>query len=474
MTNPAPEFLAVSRDDWVRLAGSLGTSPNLTYDGLRIEPIYTRSNTAPLLAQAGKNKWGVRVLHAGADPQVVNTAITEDLAGGATSIALQLATPGQFGLPPRYDAIAAALRGVPLDRVTVCFAAGDQYFGAAQCLMALWDETGMRSIEMRGALHADPLGTLTRTGALEAGLWPSLELLGRFVATNMEPMPDVRLLLADATPYHDAGASEAQELAAMLATVVEYLRVLDYERIEPSRVLATLSIKLATDNSLFEGIAKLRSARELLSRVAEACGAGGAADKVRLWATSSQRMLCRQAPHTNILRNTIAALGAVAGGADDITVLPHNWASGTANVEARRLARNTHALLHDESGFARVADPAAGSGYVAALTHAFSERAWVLFQEIEAEGGMAKALLSGKVQCGIAETSARRQRNIAAGNIAIVGVTTFGAADEPAYSLLPHPPIAPIANAETRISALPLRRLAEGFETDHPTTEAHQ
>jgi len=377
---------------------------------------------------------------------------------------LQLASPGQFGLAPRYDAIAAALDGLPLDRLAICFAAGDQYFGAAQCLLSLWDATGRAATSVRGAILADPLGTLARTGALESGLWPALELFGQFVESSMVSWPNVRLLLADGALYHDAGASEAQELAAMLATVVEYFRALRFEGLLAADIAPHLTVCLAADADLFLTIAKLRAARVLLARVAEACGADAQADRIDLWVKTSQRMLTVQAPHTNILRNSIAALGASLGGADTITVLPHTFVAGQPGADARRLAVTTHALLKDESGLAHVLDPAAGSAQVEALTDALARRAWTLFQAIEAEGGMARALLAGSVQREIANTADKRASDIAAGRQVVTGVTAFQATDTSAPQT-PHPPAAPIERAETRIAPLLVRHLSQPHET---------
>ncbi len=453
-TRPPPsDFPAVSRDDWLRLAGVAGARAQRTYDGIAIEPLppCPASHNPTIPVRQNPKGWDVRTLHTGSDPKAARKAIAEDLAAGATSIVLQLATPGQFGLAPRYDAIAAALDGLPLDRLTVCFSAGDQYFGAAQCLLTIWDATGRPAASARGAIHADPLGTLARTGALESGLWPALELLGQFVDSSMVSWPNVRLLLADGTLYHDAGASEAQELAAMLATTVEYLRVMSFESLAADAIFPHLTVGLAADADLFLTIAKLRAARLLLARVAEACGAAGQADRIELWVTTSRRMQTVSAPHKNILRNAIAALGAAVGGADSLTITPHTFMTGAPDASARRLAATTHALMTEESGLARVLDPADGSAQVATLTDALARRAWTLFQEIEAEGGMARALLKGSVQAGIASTAARRTADRPA-------VTDTPEPDDgPAQHL--HPPTAPIERAETRIAAMPIRRL---------------
>ncbi len=449
MTNSPPigEFPASARADWLRLAGAAAGRTYRTYDGIEIEPLpaHRHAGEQTHLVRGNPKGWDVRSLHASNDPKATRKAVADDLAAGATSVVLQLATPGQFGLAPRYDAIATALEGMPLDRLSVCFAAGDQYFGAAQCLLSVWEATGRPAASLRGAVHADPLGTMARTGALESGLWPALELLGQFVDGSMVSWPNVRLLLANGALYHDSGASEAQELAAMLATVVEYLRVLNFESISAGDAFSHLTVGLAADADLFLTIAKLRAARLLLARIAEACGGEGLSGRIDLWVRTSQRMLTVTAPHNNILRNSIAALGAAIGGADTITVVPHTFAGGAPDASARRLAVTTHAMMADESGLARVLDPASGCTQVTALTDALAQRAWVLFQDIEAQGGMARALLSGSVQEGIAKTAARR----AADQVGAVQGLELEVPKQPT-----HPPVAPIERAAIRIAPM--------------------
>jgi methylmalonyl-CoA mutase len=410
------EFPAATRADWLRLVGGSGDADqrlqSLSWrsaDGLEFGPLYARpvgENSPALRSDAGG--WDIRTWHAEPDAASAALALADDVSGGASSIALQLAIPGQAGLPPRYDAIAQALARMPIERIPLYFSAGDQYLGIAQCLMTLWDERGLSGANRRGGIHADPLGTLARTGALEASVWQTLEVLGQYVSANLAEWPNVRLLLADGTAYHDAGASEGEELAFTLATLVEYLRVLSFEDIAVRQALPTVSIGLAVNADLLMSVAKMRSARRLIARLAEVCGAPASAQAVCLWATTSLRMQTRSAMHKNSLRNSIAALAAAVGGADAITLRPHTMCAGMPSAAAQRLARNTQHLLKDESRLALVLDPAGGSGALEAMTTALTHRAWELFQQIERKGGMAKALLGGYVHERIAASAAAR------------------------------------------------------------------
>ena len=126
-------------------------------------------------------------------------------------------------------------------------------------------------------------------------------------------------------------------------------------------------------------------------------------------------MLTAKDPHTNILRATAAVFGAALGGADSICVLPFSDAQGLPNAFARRVARNSQTILMDESHLWRVADPAAGAGYVESLTMALCERAWAEFQAIERAGGIVEALRGGTVQARLAEGRKKTSERIAEG-----------------------------------------------------------
>jgi methylmalonyl-CoA mutase len=177
-------------------------------------------------------------------------------------------------------------------------------------------------------------------------------------------MTHVTALVADGRPYHEAGASEAQELAAMLATLVAYLRACEAAGLRPRAAFAKIGLGLAADADMFLTIAKLRAARKLVARVAEACGASHAVDKLHLAATTSERMMARRDPWVNVLRTAVACAAAAFGGADAITVLPYTWAMGQPDAFARRIARNTHLVLQEESALGRVMDPGHGAWFI--------------------------------------------------------------------------------------------------------------
>ena len=167
---------------------------------------------------------------------------------------------------------------------------------------------------------------------------------------------------------HAAGGSEAQELAFALASAVAYLRALEQSGIALDDARRFIYFRLAADQDQFLTIAKFRAMRKLWARVEEACGLEPLPAFVA--AETAWRMMTKRDPHGNIVRGTIAALAAAVGGADAVTVLPFSAALGVPDAFARRIARNTQTILIEEANIHRVADPAAGSGAIEALTDA--------------------------------------------------------------------------------------------------------
>lgn len=451
-----------------------------TADGLRIEPLYTRAHaipaaqvahpgTAPFtrgsVANSAATGWQIRQFHGDSDPTSLNAAVLEDLDGGATSLALQIAGPGVAGLELTQGALARALDGVLLDICPVALIAGETAAPAARALIAIWDSQGIDPKRRIGHFGADPLGHLAQSGRLGTPLEQLLD--GAFgLASDVADAPGVTALIADGHPYHAAGASEAQELAAMLATLVAYLRAAEARGLSIRQILPKIAIGLAADADQFATIAKLRAARRLVWRVAEASGAGEAAGHVHLSSATAWRMMARRDPWTNMLRTSMACAAAAMGGADAICVLPYTFALGKPDRFARRIARNTHLVLAEESGLGRIVDPTGGSWYVEKLTDDLAREAWSQFQEIEGEGGMVAALGSGLVQDRIAAVANARQRAIATGRMELTGVSAFPLLGDDGVAASPWPqaPIIPRGPAAHSVRPLTMQRLAAPFE----------
>lgn len=485
-------FGPATREQWLKLVDKVLKGGDFekrlvsrTADGLKLAPLYTRADALPHADQAvpdqppftrgttaGDSGWDIRQRHAEPDPIRANKAILEDLAGGASSIELQIAAPSWFGLPYTGEALEQALEGVMLDVCPVLLRAGEYTADAAGSLMALWRKHGCGNAACLGGFNADPLGTLAATGALYHPVSRSLQIAAGLAADTL-PMPGVTALIADGRVYHDGGATEAQELAAVLATLAEYLRALEAAGTSSEKALPKIAIALAVDADQLLGVAKLRAARRLVWRLADACGAGAAVAQVRFAAETSARMMAKRDPWVNMLRTTMACATAAMGGADAITVLPFTWALGRPDAFARRIARNTQLVLMQESGLARVTDPAGGSWAFENITDNLARRAWDIFQTIESKGGMAAVLASGYLQDEIAGASEARARQLATGHIEMTGTSAFPMLDDDGVKVEAWPTDALSADLNGA-TARPLvaRRLAEPFETLRDAADA--
>ncbi|WP_328345096.1 methylmalonyl-CoA mutase family protein [Streptomyces violaceus] len=474
----AGEFPDVPHEQWQRLvAGVLRKSgkdvegaeaeealSTALEDGLRTRPLYTARDKAPEpgfpgfapFVRGGRAEgntvggWDVRQRHTAAD----GTAVLADLENGVCSLWL---TVGEDGIP--VPALGTVLDGVYLDLAPVVLDAGRETESAARELLRLYEERGVARDVARGDLGADPLGHEARTGQ-GYDIAPVTDL-ARLCA---EEYPGLRALTVDALPYHEAGGSAAQELGCSLATAVAYLRELTEAGLSIEQACAQLEFRYAATADQFLTIAKLRAARRLWARVAEACGAPRAGAQLQHVVTSPV-MMTRRDPWVNMLRTTIATLAAGAGGADSVTVLPFDHALGLPDAFARRIARNTSTILIEESHLSRVIDPAGGSWYVERLTDELAHAGWEFFRRIERLGGQAAALRSGDLGQDLADTWAARSGKLARRREPITGVSEFPHIAEKPVVREPAP--------EPRSGGLPRVRRDEAYEALRARSDAH-
>jgi methylmalonyl-CoA mutase len=388
------------------------------YDGVPLEPLYTAAGAPTRSGTLGRtaNEWDIRQRHADPDPAATAEAARADLENGVTSLWLVV---GERGVP--VDGLAAALDGVYLDLAGVTLDAGAEAPAAAAAFLAVAQARGCAP---SGNFGFDPLSG--------AGDTESTVSVARSFAQN----PGMRTMVVDATRYHDAGASDTEELACSIATGVAYLRLLTDAGLSVAEALGQLEFRYAATADQFGTIAKLRAARALWARVARACASVASlgdksivsadADAVqRQHAVTSAAMMTARDPWVNMLRTTLACFAAGVGGADAVTVLPFDHRLGLPDAFARRIARNTQSLLAAEASVGRVTDPAGGSWYVESRTDGLARAAWAWFTEIEGAGGMEAALSSGLVSDRIESTWRARAENLAHRRDPLIGVSEF-------------------------------------------------
>jgi methylmalonyl-CoA mutase len=439
-------FPPAGRQEWLKLArkaiGEADFDQALvaaTDDGIRIDPLSDRrADPAHVFRADPERPWEIVQRIDDPDPARANAQALDDLANGATGLSIVFeGAPNAFGygLPATQDALSQALDGVSLANAHVRIDVHPASRASVDWLMAILSAKRANPAKLRLAFGIDAAALFAGTGRLRMSLEAlraSLpQSLAHFFALGV---PGV-LLEADGRVYHNAGATEAQELGAMLATAVSHLRM--FEEARQPLVYAAPHVGFATcvDQDQFVSAAKLRALRRLWTRVQETCGIAEPS-AAAIHAETSHRMMTLRDPETNILRTTIACFAGVAGGADSISILPYTIAHGLPDAFARRVARNTHLVLGGESHIGFVADPMAGSGSVEALTDALCEAGWREFQVIEAEGGMLESLAAGRLQTRIAASAATRARAFTAGEKAIVGTTLYPMAKERPVTVL--------------------------------------
>ena len=433
----------------------LSTLNAATRDGMVIEPFHARRRDAVRVPGRGAERWIVVQAVDDADPDAANEQALADLNCGATGLSLRFKagdTQAPQGLPLSAEALAIALEGVDVAAAHLRVEPHAEAVVIAGWLRDRVEASGTAPELTDIAFGLDPVAALSG-GAAErvADLFPCLQTLA--AAGFRRPFATL-----DARLYHEAGASEAQEIAAILAGAIWWLREADKAGAAPDDFVPLLEASVAADRDQFLTIAKLRALQLVWGRLLELCRASP--KTLRVHAETSRRMLTRADPATNLLRNTIAAFSAGVGGAQSIMVVPHMAALGRSDGNARALARNIQLLLLEEAHVFRVADAAAGSGLVEVLTEGLAERAWDEFQAIERDGGIVASLQGGRFQARIAAARAALTEDITSGKAPLIGATLYPAADHPDAAPAaepnetPNEALAAFALAPVRLEAL--------------------
>ena len=473
--HPTAEFPPATAAAWRSLVDAvLKGAPfakleSRTHGGLTIEPLYPRDAAAIVICgRAPGAPWTVlqRVDHP--DPAAANAQALEDLQNGATGLVLVFAgsvSANGFGLEPSAETLKRALDGVQLDAgiaIDLNLSPATRHAAREFASLAKSRSLDPAKVDLRASIN--PVGGFAASGH-GAKSWKDLAndfsaIVGALAGEGFRGP----FAVADGRIVHNAGGSEAQELAFALASAVAYLRALEANGMSLSAARDAIYFRLSADTEQFLTMAKFRAARRLWARIEQACGL--APKPALVTAETAWRTMSKRDPYVNMLRNTIAVTAAGLGGADAITVLPHTVPIGLPDAFARRIARNTQLVLIEESSLARVADPAAGSGALEAITEQMCHAAWSAFQEIEGAGGIWAALERGLVQEKIAAVRAEREKAISRRTDILTGTNDYPNLHETAPAVLDVAQVEPPQESAATITAvaLPRIRLAEPFE----------
>src|ERR1700704_1952581 len=354
----AADFAPATYDDWRKLVdGVLKGAPfeklvGKTYDDLRIEPIYRRArDAAPIAGRPAAAPWQImqRIDHP--DAAAANAQALHDLESGATGLTLVFAGANGaygFGLNPTAEAIEKVLEGVFIDAgIAIELQIGPQSRMAAIHIAEYFKRRGLDPAACDIRFGLDPIGACAVWGS-SPYTWPEIVPAVTGWIKGLAAMGfKGPFAVADGRVIHDAGGSEVQELAFVLAAGVQYLRALESAGVTLEDAQGMIYARLSADADQFLTMAKVRALRLLWARVEQSCGL--TPKPLFIAAETAWRMLTRRDPYVNMLRATMATFSAGLGGANAITVLPHTLALGLPDAFARRVARNTQLVLLEES-----------------------------------------------------------------------------------------------------------------------------
>ena len=429
-----------------------------TYENIELQPVYTKEDLKGLshlgnmpgfspYVRGTKNDgyltsgWDICQELPYGTPALFNKALKQDLQRGQTAVNLIFDPASRRGLDadiaPTLDVgrngtsistledLKVALDGVDLKHCPVNISAGAVSLNALMMLTALAQEQDVDFSELKGAVEADPYTALVTDGSLKLSLdsiFMQMAQANKWVAKNA---PSVKTTGCSGLPYHNAGASAAQELGLVLATAVEYLDRLLGHGLAIDEAASSIRFTFGIGPFYFMEVAKLRAARLCWSKIVESYGGSEESRKMTVHGRTSTFNQTVYDPYVNMLRTTTEAFSAVVGGVDSLHTNPFDESIREADAFSRRIARNTQIILSAETHLDNLIDPAGGSYFIENLTDGVANEAWNLMQTIEEKGGMLKALQEGFPQAEIAAVAEKRKKDVARRKNVMVGINMY-------------------------------------------------
>jgi methylmalonyl-CoA mutase len=316
--------------------------------------------------------------------------------------------------------------GIPLDRISVSMTMN----GAVLPIMAFYivaaEEQGVRLEQLSGTIQNDILKEYMVRNTYIYPPKPSMRIVADIFAFTSREMPKFNSISISGYHMQEAGAPADLEMAYTLADGLEYVRTGLKAGIDIDAFAPRLSFFWAQGKNFFMEIAKMRAARALWAKLIQPFHPKNPKSMaLRTHSQTSGWSLTEQDPFNNVTRTCIEAMAAALGHTQSLHTNSLDEAMALPTDFSARIARNTQLFLQEETGITRVIDPWAGSYYVEALTHDLMERAWAHIQEVEALGGMARAIETGLPKLRIEEAAARRQARIDSGHEIIIGVNRY-------------------------------------------------
>jgi methylmalonyl-CoA mutase len=451
-------------DQWKKAAEKEVKGRDLTWhtpEGIAVKPLYTAEDSAepglPGFAPftrgvrasmyAGR-PWTIRQYAGFSTAEESNAFYRRNLAAGqkGLSVAFDLATHrgydsdhprvvgdvGKAGVAiDSVEDMKILFDGIPLDQMSVSMTMNGAVIPILAFFIVAGEEQGVDQAQLDGTIQNDILKEFMVRNTYIYPPEPSMRIVSDIIAYTSAHMPKFNSISISGYHMHEAGATAVQELAFTIADGKEYVQRAMASGLDIDAFAGRLSFFFGIGMNFFMEVSKLRAARTLWHRVMDELGAKDERSKMlRTHCQTSGVSLQEQDPYNNVIRTTIEAMAATLGGTQSLHTNALDEAIALPTDFSARIARNTQIVLAEESGITKVVDPLGGSYYVEALTAGLVDQAWKIIGEVDALGGMTKAVASGMPKRLIEEAAAARQARVDKGEDVIVGVNKYKLATE--------------------------------------------
>ena len=480
---PSPESLPVSLfapsslEDWRKAAtksvknGDLSTLNWLTPDGIAVKPLYTAedvqnlpyANTLPgfepfirgpqATMYAGR-PWTIRQYAGFSTAEESNAFYRKALAAGGqgVSVAFDLATHrgydsdhprvtgdvGKAGVAiDSVEDMKILFGGIPLDKVSVSMTMNGAVLPILAGYIVAAEEQGVSQDQLAGTIQNDILKEFMVRNTYIYPPEPSMKIIGDIIEYTAKNMPKFNSISISGYHMQEAGANQALELAFTLADGKEYVKTAIAKGMDVDDFAGRLSFFWAIGMNFYLEVAKMRAARLLWCRIMKGFNAKNPKSlMLRTHCQTSGWSLTEQDPYNNVVRTTIEAMAAVFGGTQSLHTNSFDEAIALPTEFSARIARNTQLIIQEETHITNVVDPWAGSYMMESLTQQMADAAWAIIEEVDAMGGMTKAVDSGWAKLKIEAAAAEKQARIDSGKDVIVGVNKYKLAKEDPVEIL--------------------------------------
>ncbi|MDR1483175.1 MAG: acyl-CoA mutase large subunit family protein [Synergistaceae bacterium] len=455
------EFPPTNYDEWKEAAvAALKGAPfekslfTQTYEGIKLEPLYTAEHTKdlefvktmpgePPLVRGTRvsgyiaSPWEIAQESDAPSAAEANEITVHDFERGASTITPRLdeatlegadskspADGGGVPISSLSDAMEF-LKGIDISKHSLHVHAGT----SSAALLGFFSEAANRSgfsvSDLNGCIGADPIGLYLKRGAIPRGLGRIFDEIAHTIRYAKSNAPKLRTILLGGSIYHNGGGNSVQEVAYVMASAIEIVHAMRDRGIDIDAVAERIRFEFSLGSNFFMEIAKIRGARLIWSRIAESFGGTGESLEANIFGRTSSFTKTVYDPYVNILRNTTEAFSGVVGGLDGLTVARFNEATHAGDEFSRRISRNAQIMLQNEFHLLQPIDPAGGSWYIESLTDTFAKKVWEVIQEIEGKGGIIAAIKEGRVQAAVDDILQQRFKKLAGRSDRAVGTNMY-------------------------------------------------